>query len=123
MDEELYKHNILDHYKHPRNYGALLGAQLCESGRNPSCGDDLTLYATVDTDQKVTEAAFEGAGCAISVAAASMLTDRMKGKTISELKLLTPGDVYDMLGIAISAGRVNCALLAYGALERMLKNI
>lgn len=121
MDEELYKQNILDHYKHPHGKGVLADFDIKERGRNPSCGDDLTLYIKFDTNHAVKDAAFEGEGCAISTAAASLLIDAIKGKTVKELALISPGDVYNMLGIPISPGRVNCALLAYKALSDSIK--
>lgn len=123
MDEELYKQNILDHYKHPHGKGVLTDFDIKKRGRNASCGDDLTLYIKFDQEHKVRDVAFEGEGCAISIAAASMLTETIKGKTVKELALISPGDIYNMLGIPISPGRVNCALLAYKALNDSIKAI
>ena len=122
MDEELYKQNILDHNKSPRNKGKLEVCDYTEKSHNTTCGDDLVLEVTLDVD-KVKEVMWEGNGCAISTASASMLTEYMKGKTLDELRLMTPGYIYDMLGIPISPARSRCALLAYDALENMLKKI
>lgn len=122
MDEEIYKENILDHYCNPHNKDALDEYDLRGGGTNPTCGDELELFVKFDDDGKVTHATFLGSGCAISQAAASMLTDTLNGMSISDLKLLAPGDIYSMLGIHVSPGRANCALLAYRALSEGLKH-
>ncbi|OHA82253.1 MAG: hypothetical protein A2675_00370 [Candidatus Yonathbacteria bacterium RIFCSPHIGHO2_01_FULL_51_10] len=127
MDEEIYKENILDHNRNPHNREVLDEYDLRGGGTNPTCGDELELFVKLGEDGKVTHATFLGSGCAISQAGASMLTDKLKGlpgqgMTLAGLKLLAPGDIYSMLGIHISPGRVNCALLAYRALNDGLKN-
>ncbi len=122
----LYQENILDHYKNPRNKRELSDADVVERGKNASCGDDLTLYLkfTIKADKEVlSDISFNGDGCAISTAAASLLTEKIKGMKKSDIVLLTPADIYDMLGVPISAGRSRCALLAYEALQRVLKEI
>lgn len=121
MQSELYKQNILDHYKNPRNYGELSLCDTKERVQNINCGDDLTLYIKFDKDKKVEEISFEGVGCAISKAGASMLTEHTKGKTVGELGRISPNDVYAMLGVNINPGRVNCALLAHKALQQILE--
>ena len=122
MDEELYKQNILDHNKSPRNKGGLVDCDYSEKSHNTTCGDDLVLSIKLKNNV-VDEVMWEGNGCAISTAAASMLTEYMKGKTLDDLRLMTPGYIYDMLGIPISPARSRCALLSYDALENMLKKI
>ena len=122
MDEELYKENILDHYRNPHNKDALDAYDVRGGGVNQTCGDELEFFVKFDEAGKVARATFLGSGCAISQAGASMLTDKVKGMTLSELKLLAPGDIYSMLGIHISPGRANCALLAYRALSDGLKH-
>lgn len=123
MDEEIYREHILNHSSRPRNKGALPNADVESKASNPSCGDSLCLYLALDDDGKVSAASFEGQGCAVSQAAASMLTDAVKGKGVDELRLITPGDVYTMLGIRVSPSRSKCALLAYGALGGALKRL
>lgn len=120
IEEEIYKQNILDHYKNPRNKGRLDSFDVKGSARNTSCGDTTDIFLKLK-DGIVSEVSFEGDGCAISVAGASMLTDKIKGMKAEELKLLSPGDMYNMLGIKVSPGRSGCALLAYQALESALK--
>jgi len=120
MNEELYKENILDHNRNPHNKYELEVFDMKQGASNPSCGDTLTLYIKFNGDE-VTHASFTGEGCAISQAASSMLTDHLKGMSLDKLKLITPGDLYNMLGVTISPGRVNCALLAYNALSKGIK--
>lgn len=119
MNEEIYKQNIIDHYRNPRHFGSLSDATVKADGVNPSCGDMLTLYLRVK-EGVVVDVSFEAEGCAISVAAASMLAEKIYGMRLSDTRMLTPGHVYTMLGITISPGRSKCALLAYGALENAL---
>ncbi len=121
MDEEIYKENILDHNRNPHNKKALEDFDLKGEGKNVSCGDAIVLFVKFGEGGKVSNVGFEGDGCAISQAATSMLTDKIKGMSMEELKLLSPGDVYDMLGIKISLGRTKCALLPYEALNEGLK--
>lgn len=118
-DEELYKENILDHYKHPRGKRAMTDFTLKGEGVNASCGDEVVIYLKLVGD-RITETTFTGQGCAISQAGASMLTERLKSMTLAGAKMLSPGDIYTMLGIKVSPGRVDCALLAYGALNQAL---
>jgi len=122
MDEELYQEHILDHNKHPHNKRLMIeGAHSEAEARNASCGDRGVLYLSFDTEERVSDAAFQGEGCAISQAGLSMLTDKLRGMTKDELKLLSPGGIYTMLGVTISPSRVNCALLGYEALQKILK--
>jgi len=117
--EEIYKQNIIDQYKNPHNKGVLSDFDAKMNVKNVNCGDDVTVYIKLK-DNKVENVSFDGFGCAISTAASSMLTEKMKDKTVDELKMITPGDVYDMLGIKISPSRVNCALLSYKALNEII---
>lgn len=117
MDDELYKENILDHYRNPRNKKVFSDFDLKGEGLNVSCGDKVTFFVKFGDSGEVADASFEGDGCAISQASASMFTEKIKGMSKEELKLLSPGDIYDMLGIKISPGRTKCALLPYEALN------
>lgn len=116
MLDDLYQEHIIDHYRHPRNKRTIKNTTLGAKAMNPLCGDVVLLFVRLDGDV-VAEAAFQGDGCAISQAATSMLTEHIHGKTVDDLKRLAPGDIYSMLRIPISPGRVNCALLPYKALE------
>ena len=133
---DLYQEVILDHNRRPRNFRALPGASHTAEGYNPLCGDRLTLYLKVANDT-IEDVSFEGAGCAISKASASMMTDELKGRTIAEADALfarfhrmvtTPPDqqVEDMGKLSSLAGvrefpvRVKCASLAWHALRAAL---
>ena len=112
MDDELYREYILEHYKHPHNHGSLERADMQAHDLNPLCGDELTFQLALDEQGKVSEVAFDGHGCAISQAAASMLSDELKGLSAEELLKLDRQTVLDLLGIDISATRMKCAMLS-----------
>jgi nitrogen fixation NifU-like protein len=112
MDDQLYREYILEHYKHPHNWGELDEPKLQAHDLNPLCGDELTVQLDVDGDGKVTDIAFSGHGCAISQASASMVSDEIKGMTVEQLLALDRSFVLDLLGIGISATRMKCAMLS-----------
>ena len=108
---DIYSEIILDHFKNPKNKGKIEKPTAKAESYNALCGDKLTLYLKI-VKGKVVQAKFSGEGCAISQASADMLMDKLIGLTTSQIKKLTPKDIYKMLGIEISPGRVKCALLA-----------
>ena len=114
--DALYREAILDHYKHPRYKGHLDHPDIRYHDHNPFCGDELTIELKV-TDGVVTEAAFDGRGCAISQATASMLMDEIVGKSTEELKQLDKEYILEMLGIEIGPVRLKCALLSLKVLK------
>jgi len=141
MDDlrELYQATILEHNKQPRNFAKLEGATHEADGRNPLCGDALTLYARVGADGRLSAVSFQGSGCAISKASASLMTEHVKGKTLAEVEadfarfhaLVTspPGAAPPTEGLgklAVFSGvreypvRVKCATLAWHALRAAL---
>jgi nitrogen fixation NifU-like protein len=109
--DDLYRENILDHYKRPRHFGRPEEFDLEFEDTNPFCGDEQQVFITLDADGRVAELQFEGKGCAISTAATSMLTEELAGKSREELLRLDKAFVLDLLGIEISATRMKCALL------------
>ena len=111
MDEQLYRENILEHYKRPRNFGRPDEFDLDFEDTNPFCGDEQHVFIRLDAEERVAEVTFEGKGCAISTAATSMLTEELEGKTREEVIHLPKEFVLDLLGIEISATRMKCALL------------
>lgn len=117
---EIYQDQILDHYKHPRNKGNLERATHQARESNPLCGDDITLLLQVEGSDRIKDIRFEGAGCAISQASASMLTERLKGKTLEEARSLGKEEILRMLGIPLSAVRMKCALLALQVLHEAI---
>lgn len=137
--KELYQQVILEHHKKPRNYHKLEHPTHSAEGYNPLCGDHLTLYLHVNEDQVIDDIAFEGDGCAISRASASMMTAALKGKKIDEAQLLfeefqklvkgelNPDQSQNHLGkLAVFSGiwhypaRVKCAILSWHAMRGAL---
>jgi nitrogen fixation protein NifU and related proteins len=109
--DQLYREQILEHYKRPHNFGPLDEFDLEFEDSNPFCGDEQHMRIRLDEDVRVAEVRFEGKGCAISTAATSLLTDELAGMTREELLRLDKGFVLELLGIDISATRMKCALL------------
>ena len=115
--DSLYREEILEHYKRPHNWGPMEDPDLEFSDNNPLCGDELTVMLKVDGDGTITDVRFEGHGCAISQAAASMASDEVKGMKVDDLLRLDRSFVLDLLGIEISATRMKCALLTLKVLK------
>ena len=109
--DDLYREQILEHYKRPHNFGRLDHFDLDFEDTNPFCGDEQHVFIRLDEGGRVAEVGFEGKGCAISTAATSMLTDELEGKSREELLQLPKEFVLELLGIDISATRMKCALL------------
>jgi nitrogen fixation protein NifU and related proteins len=109
--DDLYREQILEHYKRPHNFGRLDDADLEFEDNNPFCGDEQHVFISLDDHGRVAAVTFEGKGCAISTAATSMLTDELQGMTREELLRLPKEFILDLLGIDISATRMKCALL------------
>ena len=114
-----YREYILDHYRDPRNYGKLEKPDVHSEDSNPLCGDQLGMDLQVEGD-RVTAVRFQGRGCAISQATASMLSEMIDGKTIDEVSSLGKNDVLEALGIPISPARTKCAFLSLRVLHRGL---
>ncbi len=110
--DDLYREEILSHYKRPHNWGTLEDPDLQFEDTNPLCGDQLKVMLNVDAAGKVSDVRFDGHGCAISQAAASMASDELVGMQVDELVKLDRSFVLDLLGIQISATRMKCALLS-----------
>ena len=109
---DMYRQQILDHYKNPRNYGELEEATFTHVGENPMCGDTIEMDVVLSDDETIERVAFRGDGCAISQASASMLSEELHGMTVADLRDLDRDDVTEMLGVDISPMRVKCAVLA-----------
>lgn len=117
---DLYSEIILDHFKNPHNAGNLENPDKSAIESNPLCGDKIQIDIKLDKEQKITEIAFKGEGCAISQAASSMLTDKVIGMTATEIKALDHKDIYELLKVDISPGRAKCALLALETIKKAL---
>jgi nitrogen fixation NifU-like protein len=114
--DALYREAILDHYKHPRRKGHLENPDIHYRDTNPFCGDEITMELKVE-DGIVVDAAFDGRGCAISQATASMMMEEMVGKSVEELRTWDKEYILDMLGIEIGPVRLKCALLPLKVLK------
>ena len=138
---ELYQEIILDHSRHPRHFGALPGASHVAEGYNPLCGDKVKIYLTLDPSERIADIAFEGKGCAISVASASLMSELLKGRTVTQAETLMGGflhlvrgeDAADlreddrehlevMAGVSAFPMRVKCATLAWHAMKSALES-
>lgn len=118
---DLYSEIILDHFKNPKNKGQITNPTKKAEEYNALCGDKLKIYLKI-AKGKITQAKFDGEGCAISQASADMLTDKLIGKTAAQINKLTPKHIYQMLGIEISPGRIKCALLSLETTKKALSN-
>jgi nitrogen fixation NifU-like protein len=114
--DDLYRQNILDHYQNPRNFGTLERPDISAEDSNPLCGDEIRIDLQVK-DGVIEDVRFSGKGCSISRAAASMLTEEIRGKTLEEVKRIGKDDVLEMLGIELGPVRLKCALLALKTLK------
>jgi nitrogen fixation NifU-like protein len=115
--EDLYREQIIDRYKNPRMRGSLDPHDFSYEDDNPLCGDRIRIDLRVDGEDRVTEAAFSGTGCAISIASADLLVESIIGKKLDEIRKLTKQDVLDMLGIEVGPIRLKCALLSLKVLK------
>jgi nitrogen fixation NifU-like protein len=115
--DDMYREMIIDHYKNPRRRGTLDPHDFSYEDDNPLCGDRIRIDVRVDADDRISEAAFDGVGCAISQAAADMLIESIVGKTLDEVKALGKEDVLGILGIELGPVRLKCALLSLKVLK------
>jgi nitrogen fixation NifU-like protein len=109
---DFYRENILDHGQHMRNKGLLDPSAVDVEANNPLCGDRLRLTLRLDDAGRVSEVGWDGEGCAISQASASMLGEELIGKTLDEVKAIGKDDVFEWIGIPLSMNRVKCGLLS-----------
>jgi nitrogen fixation NifU-like protein len=134
--EDLYKEVILDHYKSPRNKRSLPGAELSCKKNNPLCGDEITVHAHLENG-RIVEVTYEGSGCSISQASASMLTEAVAGKNVEDAEALAAdfrgmmqgmvepqedefGDLIALKGVVKYPVRIKCAILAWDVLQEAL---
>ncbi|MFM9106558.1 MAG: Fe-S cluster assembly sulfur transfer protein SufU [Chloroflexota bacterium] len=122
MAENIYREVILDHSRNPRNKGTLDPADFSFEDVNPLCGDEIRMDVRVAGD-RVDEIRFSGRGCAISQAAASILTEMAAGRPLDEVKAISKDDILDELGVPISPARMKCALLGLKVLKASLYGV
>lgn len=108
--DDLYRELILDHYQHPHNHGEIPEADISYEDSNPLCGDKIRIDIKLK-DNVVSDIKFNGKGCAISQASASMLTDELLGKSLDDIRKLDKQFILDLLGIPLGPTRIKCALL------------
>lgn len=113
----VYSEIILDYYRYPRNKGQLSSPQIKAKDSNPLCGDVVEIQMELDSDSHVKDVRFNGQGCAISQASASMLTELVKGKSIDDVRKISKEDIFSLIGGQLSAARVKCALLSLKVLK------
>jgi nitrogen fixation protein NifU and related proteins len=117
MSDDIYREIILDHYRNPRNKGKLALADVSVHDSNPLCGDEIDIHLKIESD-KVQEIKYEGRGCAISQASASMLTEMVMGKDLEFLKDLRKEDILENIGLTnLGPARIKCALLSLKVLK------
>jgi nitrogen fixation protein NifU and related proteins len=115
--DDLYRENILDHYKNPRSYGSIEEPDAQAKGQNPLCGDEVTISVRFGKGDTIEDIRFEGRGCAISQAATSMLTGIVKGKTAEQVARLPKEELLEEIGIPLTPIRLKCAILGLGVLK------
>ena len=118
-EQEIYKDNVIDHYKHPRNKREMADFTVAQRGVNPLCGDAIVMYIKTK-ENMIIDVSFTGDGCAISQASASLLTEKTKGKTVKEAAEFNSTDMFSLLGIPINHTRTKCALLSLKTLHQYL---
>ncbi|EGF29506.1 Fe-S cluster assembly sulfur transfer protein SufU [Rhodopirellula baltica] len=119
-EQDIYEEHVLDHYEDPYHRGTLDSASHMHEGNNPLCGDRIVITLKLDDSGKVAEAWFEGEGCVISQASASMLIERMEGKTIEEVKAFTAEEMLELFGPKLTPNRQKCCLLSWKILQSAL---
>jgi nitrogen fixation NifU-like protein len=115
---DLYRENILDHYKNPRNHGEIADADASAEGMNPLCGDEVTIFVTfADDGETIADAKFAGRGCAISQASTSMLTELIKGRKARDVIDFDREELLEEIGIPLTPVRLKCAILGLHTLK------
>ena len=118
-DEEINTEILLDHYRHPHNYGQVDNPSVKLVEYNPVCGDTVQISLKVENGV-ISDIKFLGRGCSISQGSASMLTDRVKGKTIDEVKRIRQEEILEMLGLSLGPSREKCAILSLNTLQKCI---
>lgn len=120
MSDDLYDDYILDHFESPYHKGHAAQPTIAHEDENPLCGDHVHLEVVVDENERVKEAWFDGHGCAISQASASILTEMIEGKTLDELRKFSAPEMLELLKVRLTASRQKCGLLSFKVLKTMI---
>lgn len=121
MLQAVYQAQLLEHYRNPRNKGLVSNPSFATDEFNPSCGDRVTLSGIIVAD-RLQKIGFEGAGCVVSQATASLLSEYALGKSVTELLAITPSDIQKLIGIELGFVRLKCALLPLEALQKGIQH-
>jgi nitrogen fixation NifU-like protein len=122
MDRQQHIDLILDHYQHPRHRGALRQADITCTAGNPGCGDVVTVHLAVEDPDRRVRLSFDGEGCTVSMAAASMVTEMMQGWALERVESATPEPVFALLGPEIASARERCATLAFNTVKEACRD-
>jgi nitrogen fixation protein NifU and related proteins len=122
-DEKFYKEELMEHFKYPRNKKNIDKPDFSSGQENNACGDKVLIQGKISKDGRISELAFDGAGCVISQATASMLTEKCKGKTVDEVLKMGSQDILQMLGVQLGPVRLRCALLSLQVLQDALSKL
>lgn len=117
---DIYREEILEHWRNPQNFGQMKDADFVIEQVNPLCGDEVTFYFKVKKG-KISKVSFEGSGCAISVASASLLSETIKNKKVSDLGKITGQDILGLVGGNVAPARLKCAFLPLEAIKKLNK--
>ena len=123
MDRQAQMDFILDHYENPRHYGALADASATAKGVNPGCGDVVTVYLKADGDGRIAALSFEGEGCTISQAGASIVTEMFTGKTLADVEATPAEAILDLMGREIAATRLKCVTLGLNTTKEAVRRL
>lgn len=118
MEDELYRQELLELYRNPQNKKKMIRPDIKAEDSNPLCGDNVEINVRIGKDGKIQDATFDGKGCVISMASASLLLENIKGKTLKEAQEMTREDVLDLIGINLTPTRVKCATLSLVTLKK-----
>lgn len=119
MSDQFYQKVLMEHFKNPKNKKEVENPNFSSGEENPSCGDEISMTGLVE-DGKLVDVGFQGKGCVISIATASLLTEECKGKTVEEIMALTKEDIFKMIGMELGPNRLRCALLSLETLHKGL---
>jgi nitrogen fixation NifU-like protein len=117
MEDSIYREQIIDLYDNPLNFGQVEPADFVYEEDNPLCGDVIEISVKLDDNKRVVDVMWQGRGCAISQASASLLTEEIKGKSLDEIKNYSKDELLELLGIQLSMTRIKCALLSLKVLK------
>ena len=116
-EEEIYQEHVLDHYEDPYHRGHLPGKTHDSTGKNPLCGDVVSVELEIGEDGKVRQAYFDGEGCCISQASASMLVEKIEGKSVDEIRGMTANEMLELFGPKLTPNRQKCCLLPWRVVQ------